>query len=76
MSYCLVFTGSYSKRAAKWLKRYPDLRQQYLKTLQLLELNPFTCLIGSIARHPCCIAQPDASVNASAAGDGRRDRAD
>ena len=41
MSYCLVFTESYSKRAAKWLKRHPDLRQQYLKTLQLLELNPF-----------------------------------
>lgn len=41
MSYCLVFTESYNKRAAKWLKRHPDLRQQYLKTLQLLELNPF-----------------------------------
>ena len=41
MSYRLVFTESYSKRAAKWLKRHPDLRQQYLKTLQLLELNPF-----------------------------------
>lgn len=41
MSYCLVFTEFYNKRAAKWLKRHPDLRQQYLKTLQLLELNPF-----------------------------------
>ena len=41
MSYCLVCTESYNKRAAKWLKRHPDLRQQYLKTLQLLELNPF-----------------------------------
>ena len=41
MSYCLVFTESYSKRAAKRHKRHPDLRQQYLKTLQLLELNPF-----------------------------------
>ena len=41
MSYCLGFTESYSKRAAMWLKRHPDLRQQYLKTLQLLELNPF-----------------------------------
>lgn len=41
MSFCLVFTESYNKRAAKWLKRHPDLRQLYLKTLQLLELNPF-----------------------------------
>lgn len=45
MSYCLVFTESYSKRAAKWHKRHPDLRQQYLKTLQLLELNPFHPLL-------------------------------
>ena len=41
MTYCLVFTEAYNKRAAKWLKRHPELRQQYLKTLQLLELNPF-----------------------------------
>ena len=41
MSYGLVFTDTYNKRAAKWLRRHPELRQQYLKTLQLLELNPF-----------------------------------
>ena len=41
MTYCLVFTEAYNKRAAKWLKRHPELRSQYLKTLQLLELNPF-----------------------------------
>ena len=41
MSYCLVFTEAYNKRAAKWLQRHPELRTQYLKTLQLLELNPF-----------------------------------
>jgi mRNA-degrading endonuclease YafQ of YafQ-DinJ toxin-antitoxin module len=41
MSYALVFTESYNRRAARWLKRHPDLRQQYLKTLQLLEANPF-----------------------------------
>lgn len=39
MTYCLVFTEAYNKRAAKWLKRHPELRQQYLKALQLLELN-------------------------------------
>ena len=41
MSYALVFTESYNRRALRWLKRHPDLRQQYLKTLQLLEANPF-----------------------------------
>jgi mRNA-degrading endonuclease YafQ of YafQ-DinJ toxin-antitoxin module len=41
MTYSLVFTEQYNRRAAKWLKKHPDLRSNYLKTLQLLELNPF-----------------------------------
>ena len=41
MSFTLVFTDSYNRRAAKWLKKHPTLRPQYLKTLQLLELNPY-----------------------------------
>ena len=41
MSYTLVFTEAYNRRAARWLKRHPELRQQYVKTLQLLEANPF-----------------------------------
>lgn len=41
MSYTLVFTEGYNRRASRFLKRHPDLRQQYLKTLQLLEANPF-----------------------------------
>ena len=41
MTCALVFTESYDRRAARWLKRHPDLRQQYLKTLQLLEANPY-----------------------------------
>jgi mRNA-degrading endonuclease YafQ of YafQ-DinJ toxin-antitoxin module len=41
MSYTLVFTDTYNRRAARWLKLHPDLRQPYLKTLQLLEANPF-----------------------------------
>lgn len=35
----LVFTESYNKRAARWLRRHPDLRGQYAKTLELMELN-------------------------------------
>jgi len=41
MSYALVFTASYNKRAVKFLKKHPELKKQYLKTLQLLELNPY-----------------------------------
>lgn len=37
----LVFTEQYNKRAARFLKRHPELRSQYLKTLQLLEANPY-----------------------------------
>jgi mRNA-degrading endonuclease YafQ of YafQ-DinJ toxin-antitoxin module len=38
--FVLVFTEQYNHRAARFLKRHPDLRQQYTKTLQLLEANP------------------------------------
>lgn len=41
MTYGLIFTERYNRQAAKFLKRHPELRQQYLKTLQLLEANPF-----------------------------------
>ena len=40
MSFQLVFTEQYDKRAVRFLKRHPDLQKQYLKTLQLLEINP------------------------------------
>lgn len=40
MSFQLIFTVQYEKRAARFLKRHPELEKQYLKTLQLLELNP------------------------------------
>ena len=40
MIFTLIFTDQYNKRAARFLKRHPDLEKQYLKTLQLLEMNP------------------------------------
>lgn len=40
MNYRLVFTEQYVKRAARFLKQHPALEKQYLKTLQLLEMNP------------------------------------
>lgn len=40
MRYTLTFTASYNRRATKFLKKHPELKKQYLKTLQLLALNP------------------------------------
>jgi mRNA-degrading endonuclease YafQ of YafQ-DinJ toxin-antitoxin module len=40
MSFRIIYTQSYLKRAAKFIKRHPDLLPQYEKTLKLLELNP------------------------------------
>ncbi|OGB33473.1 MAG: plasmid stabilization protein [Burkholderiales bacterium RIFCSPLOWO2_12_FULL_61_40] len=40
MPFALVFTEQYNRRAARFLQRHPDLRQQYLKTLLVLEANP------------------------------------
>ena len=38
--YTLVFTDQYNRRAARFLKRHPQLREQYRKTLLLLQANP------------------------------------
>ncbi len=40
MTVRLIFTAQYEKRAARFLKRHPELEKQYLKPLQLLEMNP------------------------------------
>jgi mRNA-degrading endonuclease YafQ of YafQ-DinJ toxin-antitoxin module len=40
MIWQLIFTNQYNRRAAKFLKRQPDVQTQYAKTLELLELNP------------------------------------
>ncbi|WHZ13022.1 MAG: hypothetical protein OJF60_003463 [Burkholderiaceae bacterium] len=40
MSWVLVFTDQYNRRAARFLKRHPQLREQYRKTLLLLQANP------------------------------------
>lgn len=41
MSYQLVFTEDYTRRALRFLKRHLELRGQYAKALALLELNPY-----------------------------------
>jgi mRNA-degrading endonuclease YafQ of YafQ-DinJ toxin-antitoxin module len=40
VSYTLVFTDQYNRRAARFLKRHPQVREQYRKTLMLLQANP------------------------------------
>ncbi len=40
MTYNLIYTNSYIKRASKFVKRHPDLISQYEKTLKLLEIDP------------------------------------
>ena len=40
MPYVLVFTDGYTRRALRFLKRHPELKSQYAKTLALLEINP------------------------------------
>jgi len=40
MPYTLVITDSYMRRAVRFLKRHPELRHPYAKTLGLLEHNP------------------------------------
>ena len=41
MSFRVIYTKSYLRRATKFAKRHPDLLAQYEKALKLLELNPF-----------------------------------
>ena len=40
MAYTLVFTDDYMRRALRFLRRHPELKNQYAKTLALLEINP------------------------------------
>jgi len=40
MSYNLIFTDSYIKRAQRFARQHPELKEQYRKTLSLLAHNP------------------------------------
>lgn len=40
MNWALIFTDQYNRRAARFLKRHPQVREQYCKTLLLLQANP------------------------------------
>lgn len=39
--YRIAYTDAYNRRAAKFLKRHPNVLTQYEKAMSLLELDPF-----------------------------------
>ena len=39
--YKIIFTEAYTKRAIRFIRKNPQLRKQYEKSLLLLELNPY-----------------------------------
>ncbi|MEY4592220.1 MAG: hypothetical protein RIR18_1115 [Pseudomonadota bacterium] len=41
MSFTLIFTEQYERRATRFLKQHPELKSQYTKALLLLEANPY-----------------------------------
>lgn len=41
MPFQLIYPESYIKGARKFLRKHPEVHNQYRKTLELLELNPF-----------------------------------
>ena len=40
MSYRLIYPDSYVRRAKKFLRKHPEIINQYQKTLAILEINP------------------------------------
>lgn len=40
MAYKLIYPDSYVRKAKKFLRKHPQVRNQYQKTLELLEVNP------------------------------------
>lgn len=49
MTFELIFPASYRKRETVFLRKHPDLRERYFKTLRLLERDPFH---PSLRMHP------------------------
>ena len=39
--FSITYTESYEQKAKKFIKKHPELKGQYEKTLKLLEINPY-----------------------------------
>ena len=40
MNYKIIVTDTYLKKLKKFLKKHPDILQRYIKTIEILEVNP------------------------------------
>lgn len=41
MNYKIIRTDEYFKKLKKFIKRHPDVLDRYIKTIELLEVDPF-----------------------------------
>lgn len=41
MNYKILFTETYLKKLKKFLKKHPDVFDRYIKTMELLEIDPY-----------------------------------
>ena len=41
MSYKLIRTDEYFKKLKKFIKKHPDVLERYIKTIKLLEIDPY-----------------------------------
>ena len=41
MNYKIIITESYSKKVKKFLKKHPNMIERYMKTIKILETNPY-----------------------------------
>lgn len=65
MPYQLVFTDDYTRRALRFIKRHPELKSQYGKTLALLEMNPHHPSLRLLAREGKLQGLHSVSINLS-----------
>ncbi len=40
MNYKIIVTDSYLKKLKKFLKKHPNILERYIKTIEILEVNP------------------------------------
>jgi len=41
MTYKIIRTDEYYKKLKKFLKKHPDMIERYVKTIEILEVNPY-----------------------------------
>jgi len=65
MSFRLIFTEDYERRAARFIKKHPELKVRYGKTLELLEGNPYHPSLRLHALHGMLQGLHSVSINLS-----------